>query len=270
MSADSESLVLGTAYRLTVDDVWIFVESLRRFYSGNVMLLVNSYQPPELATYLRSRDVFPVHFDGPPWMTAHVQMMRYVRYGEVLRDSRCSYDRILLTDVSDVVFQGHPFDSMGQGELLCFMEHPGCTIAQSKNMVRWIQQIYGDEALAELGECGISCSGTTIGTHPAIIRYIDLLLSQADPGVLAPLSGYRGHDQGMHNYLLHKGYLPEARLVPNGEHVYTLGLVPGAEVFAGEAGTLLTPDGRACPIVHQYTYNDRMRAHVAAAYPRSG
>src|SRR5262245_57307170 len=98
------------------------MESLRRHYAGEVMLLVSGGGSGELVKYLTSRYVRPVYFDCPAWMIAHVQFGRFVRYGELLRGSDCRYDRVLLTDVSDVVFQGHPFDSAPEGELLCFLE----------------------------------------------------------------------------------------------------------------------------------------------------
>jgi hypothetical protein len=267
MPDDSKSLVLGTAFRLSREDVWVFVESLRRHYRGPAILLVTSYDSDELVAYLRSRDVTPVYFDGPYWMVAHVQLMRYVRYGELLRGCGTAYERILLCDVSDVVFQGHPFAAAPAGELLCFMEDPGWTIGKSKNTSLWVEQIFGREVLARLADRPISCSGTTIGSHRAILRYVDLLLSHADVRVLVNLSQYRGHDQGIHNYLLHTGALPEARLVPNAEHVYTLGLVSPQTVELGPAGTLLSPEHRCCPIVHQYTYRPRLKAHVLAEYP---
>src|SRR5438128_464452 len=118
----SRTLVLGTAYRYEVKDVWVFVESLRRYFDGEVMLLVSSASSPALLHYLETRQITPVLFDCAAWMIPHVQFSRFVRYGELLRAANADYERVLLTDVRDVVFQDHPFDGAPNGELLCFME----------------------------------------------------------------------------------------------------------------------------------------------------
>ena len=211
MPDDSQFLVLGTAHGFRVPQVWVFVESLRRYYQGPAMLLVSGRESAELVKYLHSRDVTPVFFDCADWMTAHVQLTRYVRYGELLRGCQRSYERILLSDVADVLFQAHPLAGAPRGELLCFMERPGQTIGECPNDSLWVRQIFGADVLKQLSDRPISCSGTTIGSHAAILRYIDFLLSHADPKRMAGLSNYRGHDQGIHNYLLHTGALPEAQ-----------------------------------------------------------
>lgn len=265
MPTDSPYLVLGTAFGLGVGQVRVFVESLRRHYVGPAMLLVTSARSADLVAYLKSRGVTPVFFDCPYWMVAHVQVARYVRYGELLRGGEVPYERVLLTDVSDVLFQAHPFAAAPAGELLCFLEHPGRTIGACPTNARWVEQLFGPGGLARVRDKPISCSGTTIGTPAAVLDYIDRLLSHADPVVLSRLAGFRGHDQGIHNYLLYTGALPRARLVPNGEHVYTLGFVPDAEIILGPGGTVLAPGSRVCPIVHQYNYKPGASAHITAA-----
>lgn len=266
MPNDSKFLVLGAAYRLRVDEVWLFVESLRRHYDGPVMLLVTSVDSQQLVAYLRSRDVIPVFFDCPYWMTTHIQLARYIRYGEILRGCDQPYDRILLSDVSDVVFQAHPFATAPAGELLCFLEGEGRTIGQCPNNSMWVEHVFGTTGLARIRDRTVSCSGTTIGSKQAILRYIDLMLSYANPTLVAGLPYLRGHDQGIHNYLLYNGAMPHARLVPNGQHVHTVGCVPDCEIQFGPFGTLLAPGGRLCPIIHQCNYKPAALAHLAAAF----
>jgi hypothetical protein len=120
------------------------------------------------------------------------------------------YERVLLTDVTDVVFQSGPFAQLPDDELL---------------------------------------------------------LQPAKPNLMVPLMKYRGHDQGIHNYLLRTGALPNARLIPNGQHVYTVAYVNDADIALGPAGTILAPGPHLCPIVHQYNYKPALLAHVRSAYP---
>jgi hypothetical protein len=266
MAADESNLVLGAAWNLTIDDVFVFVESLRRYYQGEAALLISGQRAEEITKYLRSRSVTPIFFDCPHWMVMHIQLARFVRYEELLRGADKIFNRVLLTDVSDVVFQGDPFAKLPEGELLCFLEAPGRTIGQCEANSRWLADIYGAQVVQQLKDYEISCSGTTIGSHAAILKYIHLLLREARPGVLLPLRRFRGHDQGIHNYLLRTGALPEARLIPNGRHVVTVGCIASAEFGCGPRGILGVPGRPVCPIVHQYTYWDGASAHVRAAY----
>ena len=264
--SDEGNLVLGTAWKMNMGDVRVFVESLRRHYQGEAAILVASNGSKELVQYLLSRGILSVYFDCPFWMVMQVQLGRYVRYEEILRGARKTYDHVLLTDVTDVLFQANPFDDLPEGELLCFLEGNGGKISDSADNARWIKQIYGDEAYEKIKDRQSSCSGTTIGSHRAITRYLDLLLSHAKPEILVNLQKYRGHDQGIHNYLLQTGALAEARLIPNGQHVYTLGLLAERTIKLGPAGKVLTPTGRLCPIVHQFNYHPTVLEHVKSAF----
>jgi hypothetical protein len=262
----SSTLVMGTAFRCDVKDVCVFVESLRRHYQGEALLLISS-RYPQLAQYLSSRNVVPVFFDAPYWMRVHVQIGRYVRYGEILRGSPRIFDRVLLADVTDVLFQAHPFENLPPGELLFFMEHPGRTIGSDQSNAMWVNQMYGPRGLELLKDKPISCSGTTIGAHQPLLEYVDVLLKHANPETLARYPEYRGHDQGIHNYLLHTGALPRVQAIPNARHVYTLGAVPPEQIRLGPGGTILDPQNRMPAIVHQYTYHAHAAQHVRAAYP---
>ena len=244
--------MLGTAWGFSVGQVRNFVESLRRHYHGDAMLVISSRRSAPLIEYLNSFNIRPIYFDGPYWMPLHIQLARYIRYQEILRGVEKTYDRVLLTDVSDVLFQGDPFANLPEGELLCFMEAAGRTISQCQFNTHWIQQIYGEAGVERLKDCEISCSGITIGTHRAIVEYVDKLLCEATPQIASSLDKYRGHDQGIHNYLLRTGALPQARLIPNCQHVYTMGFVPDNEFSIGPAKTIIAPGGRVLPIVHQY------------------
>lgn len=262
------NLILGTAFDYTIDQVRIFVESLRRYYAGEVMLLVSSRDSGDLLAYLAAYNVTPVFFDSAYWMVAHISMSRYIRYAELLRAVPGRYARVLLTDVVDVLFQADPFSNVPDGQLLCYLEVAGRSIGDCPLNSRWIQEIFGDRELRKLRNHGIICSGTTMGTQDAIQDYIDRLLYYAPPKILAPLGqGRRGHDQGIHNYLLRNGLLPFARIIPNGVHVFTVGSVPEEQLIPAPGGQILTQEGVLCPIVHQYTYKDNLALHVRNAFP---
>jgi hypothetical protein len=263
MSGAEKNLVLGTAYCLAIEQVRPFVHTLRRHYTGNASLLVTSLAPPELISFLRSYEIEPVFFCTAHWMVTDVQVGRYARYYEYLRGSVIRFDRVLFTDVTDVIFQSDPFEGLPDGELLCFLEDKRTTIGRCRFNSSWVREIFGEEMLGRLADCRISCSGTTIGTHCAMEKYTELLLRHADPKVMMRLY-YRGHDQGIHNVLIHTGALSNARLVENGVHIFTLALTPSAEIRISSNG-ILTADGRKPAIVHQYNHHPAVLKSVQLA-----
>jgi hypothetical protein len=264
----SSTLVLGTAFGYGIKEIWVFVESLRRFYDGDAALLVNSRSPQELFDYLRRHGIRPIYFDCPFWMVPHVQLGRYVRYGEFLRECPGKYSQLLLSDVSDVAFQAHPFAGLPSGELLFFLEDWRLTIDRCPTNFSWVQDIYGADGLTRLWNKRLSCSGTTVGTQAAILHYIDLLLSHAPRKLMEKLVGQRGHDQGIHNYLLHTGALPSVAMVENGEFVWTLYHVPDREIAATDNGFAVATTGKMPAILHQYNFKPAIQAFMARTYPR--
>lgn len=248
------TLVLGTAFDYSANQLRPFVQSLRRHYEGEALLLVNSSVQPEVLELLLRWDIGFRFFESARWMFAHIQFARFVRYYELLKESSVRYDRILLTDVSDVLFQAHPFAGAPEDPLLFFMEDSRATIGRCPSNSLWVRQIFGERALAELANEPISCAGTTMGTHDAILKYVHALIGHANPEKMMHLTQWRGHDQGIHNFLLHHGIFSNARRVENGDWVYTLAQVPRGEVVFTE-DDIRTPSGRLCPIVHQWTYH---------------
>ncbi|HYV38899.1 MAG TPA: hypothetical protein VE988_24660 [Gemmataceae bacterium] len=266
----ASTLVLSAAFGYGIKEIWVFVESLRRHYDGDAAMLVSSRGPDELYEYLRSRNIRAIYFDCPYWMVVHIQVGRYVRYEEFLRECPTKYDKILLSDVNDVVFQANPFAALPEGDLLFFLEDPRMTITQCPSNRQWVHQIYGQEGLTKLFNKRISCSGTTIGVHDSILYYIDHLLTQAKPDILKQITDTKGHDQAIHNYLLYTGVLPEIRTVENGEVVYTLYHVPESEIAVTDKGIAVAATGHIPAIVHQYNFKKNADAYVAQAYPRPG
>ena len=261
------NLVLGTAFRYGPEQIHAFVTSLREHYTGDAALLISSMNPPEVVAYLDRHRIQPVFFDCAFWIGGDLQTSRYFRYYDFLRDQRVRFDRILLTDVSDVVFQADPFADLPEGDLLMFLEDRTRTIASCPANKFWTLALFGDKGLAQYGDKPISCSGTTIGTGPAILQYLEHMRHHARPEVFARLlQEGKGYDQGVHNFLLHSGQLSTARAVENGDFVWTLAHVAEDEIATGPNGITRVRDGRKPAIVHQFPYKKAAAAWVAERY----
>jgi hypothetical protein len=172
------------------------------------------------------------------------EVARYFWSYRHLAHNRTKYRNIMLTDVRDVVFLGSPFDFDIDGSVHCFLEDEDRTLDSTVNNRGWLIGAYGESALAELAHRPISCSGITIGAAPAVLCYLEAMVES-----LAQLPRqFRGMDQGVHNYVLHKGLVAGARFTGNSDGpVLTVGIMPG-----DKASSLLRQRLSDVKVIHQY------------------
>jgi hypothetical protein len=187
---------------------------------------------------------------------ANVEVARYFWFWNYLRRNVARYRNVMLTDVRDVLFLGDPFD-FDIGEAVCsFEEDAHVTIGTQTNNRGWLHGAYGQEALDELADRRIVCSGITIGAAPAVLDYLTVMVDE-----LARLARqYKGMDQGVHNYVLHKGLVPRARLVSNADGpVLTVG-----GMRAPEAVAALRERAPELRVVHQYDRHPQVAEAIAS------
>jgi len=175
---------------------------------------------------------------------------RYFRFYRFLALAGRRYENVMLTDVRDVFFQRDPFDfDVGQ-DVHVFLEDERYTLGSERYDREWLLTAYGEEALHELGDKPISCSGITIAPREQMLAYLRVMTEH----LLSLARQTVGIDQGVHNYVIHTGLVSRARLVPNGEGpVFTAGLVPQADV-----DTALDEGRIDANVVHQYQHHPRL------------
>jgi hypothetical protein len=164
----------------------------------------------------------------------------------------------MLSDLRDVLFLADPFDfEIGNG-VSCFLEDERFSLGDQVNNRGWLTGGYGDEVFDELRDRPISCSGITIGAAGAVRTYLETMVGE----LMLLKRQFRGMDQGVHNYILHKGLVPQARLLGNVDGpVLTVGLMDPDSALA-----LFRRRRPEVKVVHQY---DR-QPQLAAALTESG
>jgi len=176
---------------------------------------------------------------------------RFIRYLRFL-EAHPEYERILLTDVRDVVFQAPPFRDL-PGEGLCVsIEAASYTLGSEPYNAEWIKRTYGGEALASVAHERVSCVGVTLGSRAAILDY--LTLTTGEMLRIAPWKpGLAGADTAVHNMLLRTGRLGVVHELETFKSpVATLNAVDVDDARLSPDGVLLNEDGSAVAIVHQY------------------
>lgn len=211
----------------------------------------------------RSGDAGTVQRLAAPFL--NLSILRFAFYRKFLLRHRGEYGRIFLTDLRDVCFQGNPFDRTSDGELRVFLEEPGHTLGSCAVNSRWLTELYGREVLGELSQKPIICSGTILGDYDRILGYLDaFLLSLRDARSVMRM----GMDQGIHNYIIHRGLVGTATFCENRRsEILTMGVMP-ADGMPGrsESGFFVDDKGRPYAVLHQFDRHEEIRQNILSTY----
>jgi hypothetical protein len=286
-STSESTLVMGLAAGYHAGDVRPFLASLRGTgFAGRCVLFASPTTRDTGRMADMGADVLP--FERPPAL-AHLpyNALRYFLYLDLLRQAPRPYARVLITDVRDVIFQRDPFSFPWAEGLNVTLEDARMTIGTCPYMTRWTTGHLGEAAWRALAGQRISCSGTTVGGHAAMLDYLERLtglllpFSPAPPppappapppastslsgGAPPPPIGMAGYDQGVHNHLLHGGHLPEVTVHDNAGPILTLGY-KATQPAADAHGDILNDAGVPAVMVHQYDRMPELFRAVRARY----
>jgi hypothetical protein len=260
-------LVMGCACGYQIDTVRPFVESLFDVgqFRGEAVMFVRA-EDKALVAYLEAVGVkvllLGIQHDYPIRATSRARHFAYFKYLQDAVQSGRNYRSILLTDVRDVIFQRPLFETPST-ELELHYESRSPLIGACKFNSQWISGQFGQQALTSLADKPISCAGTVCGRTRGVLGYLaemQIILLK-----LLPRVRWTNGDQGVHNYVLHSGLLPQAKVLENFERVATLHHVRGEQLHVDADGHVVNPDGSISEIVHQY---DR-HAHLFSAIQES-
>jgi hypothetical protein len=263
---DGRRLVLGAAIGFDVEQVRVFVESLRANYAGDVLLLIR-WPGLRVARYLKGRGVDVIRVFQTRSFTRSVHARRYAIYLGYLRARLSRYDQVMMSDVRDVVFQRNPFDGIASPKCHFYLESAARTIGDDPTNSRWVRGCFSATEAEQLASCRISCSGITIGGTAAIIAYLEQMAARIRG---MPWRIYRqighGYDQAIHNYLVHLDSAIDGIVVENNQHIATMALEPRAVYRLDRASLIYGPDDRLLPICHQYDRFPDLKKAVEAHF----
>ena len=283
MQSSKKNLILGAVRGYSFEQLRPFVASLKcTTFVGDLVLLWNNLGPETLAA-LGAHGVKLVHFEyrGSGSLNSWsrfwpvlapivrlckgsdlarkifksilpLQSARFLAYRDFISAHSGEYNNVLITDVRDVFFQADPFYGFNGG-LMVFEENGMVQLADEKLYnAKWVEELFGTEALAQIGRFPILCSGTIIGEAGAMIRYLiefERLLCDAQN------LGTGGSDQGLHNYLCRSKTAQWIQIAKNGEGPI-LTMVPtlrqGVDFNVSDSGLVLNSAGSPVKLLHQY------------------
>jgi hypothetical protein len=177
----------------------------------------------------------------------HLYNFRHYLYYDYLLKHEGEFEKTLLTDIRDVVFQRDPFYFQMQDALYVAIENRTKRLGDCQYNSNWIRNGYGEEVLDEMDNHIVSCAGTTLGPTSKVKLYLEKLLEQ----IIQLRDAYKCADQGAHNYLIHKGAIfPVVKMYNDSTPVMTVG---SETIFAFDKdGFMLDGDKQRPGTIHQY------------------
>lgn len=270
-------LILGLATGLAEAQLRPFFLSLERAgYRGEVCLFVKDLDRAAL-DFLRARHVnlvpLPTAYLRPRWARLaaaaawfmkpaqrrrfteqaaltflHPAASRFICYRSYLEICRPAYDRVLLADIRDILFQRDPFDFALPAGLGVFLEAGGQTLGSCPMNSQWLRAGFGAAAVRELGDKKISCAGTVIGTTAAMADYLERLTR-----ALYATKSRQTIDQAAHNWVIYRQPPPALHIFDNETGpVLTMHYLDAGQIRLDETGRVLNAAGHVVNTLHQY------------------
>ena len=174
-----------------------------------------------------------------PYSDIKVRWSRFPLLRDWLEECKECTGPVLVSDARDALFQRDPF-GVGAPEvtgLQVFQEHHTQLTNHwiVKNPVERCKGInFAEPPLLS----PMLCSGTTIGTRDAMLKYLTAMYEEMKVWTKDPnccCNPMNGDDQSIHNYLYYTGKLPFAIAVPNRMGIVNTAGVQGSSILEGHA-----------------------------------
>jgi hypothetical protein len=263
--SDARHLVLAAAVGMAVDQVRIFIESLRQAgYTGAIVMLIG---PTDwrLAKYLLAHGVEPRRVWFVRRLHGPIHAHRFELFARFLRQFAGRYDEVLISDVRDVVFQAHPFAGMLGEACHFFLEGDSQTIGDEPTNALYMRLFLNPAEVDAIAPHRISCCGVLLGGTRAMIAYLDSMTARL---AAVPLNVRRkiGADTAFHNLIAHITRDVPAVMVENNVLVATMGIEPATRYRVDADGRIRTTEGHLPAILHQYDRIAAVRGPVEARF----
>jgi len=235
------NLIIGLADNIDAPNLAIFCGSAHRFVqSATVLIFVRGPDiPPQLVDIAKMTGAILIEYRqeslNPKILrTYHSSSLRWIFYyglfGERNSLLHGKFERVAMVDVRDTVFQSDPFWFLRferHESLLVFGEELRMTIGECGWNSGWIKSCFGNVVLNRLTNDAIICSGVSLGTMNATAKYVSMMgtmllgnmnaTMRRETSLQLPTSYFpqcerNGVDQGLHNVLVHLGYIQAAKI----------------------------------------------------------
>ena len=171
-------------------------------------------------------------------------------------DEHAEYDKILVTDVRDVFFQGDVFESYAGYENFLVYADEGYANKDdpAHNNQNWLIRLFGENAYQKIADKPAICCGTVFGSREEMKIFLAGMMK------ILKRDMQWGDDQAAMNYLVHNKLLPIKNIFASsfmsGGISTTVYCVDFSNFIRGDK--ILSGDGKIPAVVHQYDRHQKM------------
>ncbi|MAW17579.1 MAG: hypothetical protein CMJ01_03350 [Pelagibacteraceae bacterium] len=248
-----KNLVITAAVGLKVEQLTLFIKSLRKYYQNDVCFVIGEADH-ELEKELIRNQIFIIK---TKISKKAIQFKRYEIFLNFLKNKK--YENILCCDSRDIYFQSDPFNFNYKGKINFFLEDK--KIKDCPFNKNWIIKTYGEKQYEEINEKIILCSGTVMGSQSKIIEYFTLIINNISKFKYKRKLKYsltfridpegRGCDQGHANYIVHKKLIKNINLYKNSSGPFAT-VFYLKNIYFNKKNELLNSSNDPYILVHQY------------------
>eukprot|EP00427_Karlodinium_veneficum_P013436 CAMPEP_0169067624 /NCGR_PEP_ID=MMETSP1015-20121227/3589_1 /TAXON_ID=342587 /ORGANISM="Karlodinium micrum, Strain CCMP2283" /LENGTH=442 /DNA_ID=CAMNT_0009126383 /DNA_START=45 /DNA_END=1373 /DNA_ORIENTATION=- len=262
--AEDANLALGIAFGVGSDAALMFILSLlQNSPKCDVVIICDQLltkEEMETAGIDTSRVRFEVGLSQTaPWNAFPSSTQRYWLLKEYLKALPSErYRFVLVSDVSDVVFQADPFVwATHQPQGLHVFEDESATVGTDTATMQSMVQCFGDSAANKIKEQKLVPTGFVMGTPKEVQLYVESVAEQIEAHVICQTDGVDG---AIHNAVIRSSVLASSLNVHVHENqrgpVWTGANVPGGSINLDNANFIINQDGYRYAVLHNYDKHD--------------
>jgi hypothetical protein len=230
--------------------IYYFMKSLRKYNTEcKIVIVCERYNIFKDLVHFSKEMNFKIYTN---FKTRYgLQQSRYEVYYEYLNNTNDVFDKILLSDVNDVIFQEDPFAIDFTGDIYCALEQSILTDknnSSSECNMNWIDKYNNcQKNYANFNDQFVVCSGTILGTFAGIKTFLHFYdnVQKTNP------IDIHGIDQGIYNIYVYN-YLSSKQLVHYKESkILTLDKIQFKMLNFDSDDNIINDKGEKYSIVHQ-------------------
>lgn len=185
---------------------------------------------------------------------------RHILYRDFLKTNKDKYNKVLLVDIRDVIFQSDIFLYGWKNNYLGVAEERQTYEMDTIINKMWIERKYGIETYNSFKKYNIICAGTIISNIGVILNLLELLCEQ-----IFNKGYFKNQDQADMNYLIFKNIFKYPLQISNNNSgpIITIGAEKNILI---KNDKVLNYDGDIASIVHQYDRSEDVELLVDKLY----
>lgn len=185
--------------------IFYFITSLRKYNKDcKIVILCEKHNIfHELVTFAQTMN-FEIYSNFKcKYNMMYYRFEIYKQYLDTLTQINIEIDKILMTDINDVIFQNDPFTINFTENIYCALEQnilSDVTNSSSRLNMQWIQDIYNkptldNQTLEKYKNKYVICAGTILCTYTGAIDYLNFYISIMNKRIV--------NDQGLLNVYIY-------------------------------------------------------------------